>query len=152
MVLAAIAAGVASYLRVYLPGSAPGQLPFPHWMGIGGAALAAAVVPAYSILKRRRPRATGVWLKMHVFGNLLAFQLITIHFGYRSSDRSPEVDDTGTGLLLYVVAAGLVSTGIMRRFRIAAGRAAVWNFLHVSLMVSFYLIVIRHVLAALKIL
>lgn len=150
MVTVAVVVGLASYFRVCLPGPV-GPVKFPHVMGIGGAALVATVVPVYSILKRRRPEAIRALLKMHMYGNLFAFQLITIHFGYRSSEMGTEVNDTGTGLLLYIVALLLVTTGILRRFRIAATQIKVWSFLHVSFMVSFYLIVIRYALRALKI-
>ncbi len=145
--------GLLTYFRVYLPAIAIGEIKFPHLVGISGASIIAIVVPAYSILKRRRPEAVASLLKLHIFGNLAGFLLITAHFGYRLSatDADNELRNTWAGLPLYVTGVLLVATGIFRRFQVVPNGLKVWSSLHINLMILFFLIAVVHALRALKI-
>ena len=53
---------------------------FGHWMAWIGTFFIAIVSPLYYILKRRKPRLFRSLLRIHVFGSLVSFFLITVHF------------------------------------------------------------------------
>lgn len=142
---------VLTYLHVYPTEMLIGPLPVHHWASAIGASTIVIFIPVYSILKRKHPNTYKSLFKLHIYLNLVAFLSISIHFGHHLIDEINPVIDTGTGFLQYIVVTSLVTTGIFRRFQVASGQIKTWRFLHVSLSVAFYLIVISHVLRALRI-
>lgn len=135
----------ATYFRWINLGFVVGPYRFTHWVGWIGALYIAVAVPAYAIFKRRKPQKMKGLLRMHVYGNLLAFLLISIHFA--SQMARPTLPDLGTGIALYTAMLLLAATGLLQRFRIIQGLKLQGNrFLHVSLAVSFYLVIGIHIL------
>ena len=148
--LAAVGIVGVTYMRLYPVEAYIGPLQLYHWAGISGASIIALFVPLSFVLKRRFPKTRRSLFGIHMYVNLFAFELISMHFGVIGQVK-PEVD-TGTGFLLYFVVTLLVFTGILRRFPLAPSKMQIWRFLHLSLALSFYIIVINHVLGVLEIL
>src|SRR5665647_2240810 len=55
---------------------------FTHWVAWIGGFWIAIVTPIYIVLKHRRSLSIKAWVRMHMFGNLVAFTLISVHFWY----------------------------------------------------------------------
>ena len=89
-----------------------GPLLFTHWLSLIGGFWTAVVTPAYYILKHRRLERVKAWVRIHMFGNLVAFMLISVHFTYWII----KVSFIGTGLALFVAVLTLVVTGLLQRF------------------------------------
>lgn len=134
-----------------------GPYRFSHWMSWFGALFVAVYAPAYHFLKRRYSKRRKTLLDIHVFGFLLAFLLITIHFTGQLSRPPQAFPDLGEGVALVIVVLLLVSTGIVQRFGLfPKGQKRHYTprfnlYLHTSLLVAFYVVVAVHVLATLGI-
>ena len=150
MLLAATGIVVITYMRLYPVEAYIGPLQVYHWAGVSGLSIIGVFVPIYSVLKRHYPKTRRSLFDIHMYVNLFAFELVSLHFGILGQIK-PQTD-TGTGFLLYSVIALLVFTGILRRFQFARSKMQIWRFLHVSLTLSFYIIGINHILGALEIL
>lgn len=138
-----LAAGV--FFRFVNLGFSVGPYRFTHWVSWIGALYIALAVPLFAIFKRRAPLKMKALLRVHVYGNLLAFLLISIHFAGQMSRSTPP--DLGTGLALYVVMLLLTATGFLQRFRIVPSLKPQTNrFIHVSVALSFYIIIGIHIL------
>jgi len=148
LLLFAVAIAVVTYQRLYPAEAFIGRIQVFHWMGIIGAGIIAVFVPLYAFLKRRYPKTRKALFISHMYVNLLAFEFVSAHFGVLGEVK-PQVD-TGTGFLQYIVVSLLVLTGIFRRFQIAPAQTQIWRFLHLSLVVSFYIILVNHILGALR--
>lgn len=136
---------VVAYIRLVNFGFLYGPYRMNHWVSWIGSIYVAIAVPVFSVLRRRVPHKTKVLLRMHVYGNLTAFLLISIHFASQIS-RIP-IPDLGTGIALYVVMLLLSVTGFLHRFGIKAILTPQNNrFFHISVAVSFYILVGIHIL------
>lgn len=93
-------------------------------------------------MKHRYPGSYRTLFKIHVFGNLIAFLFISMHFTQHIS--RPIL--LGTGLALYIIVAAMVMTGLMQRFRLAKDFLKSWRFIHVSLSLSYYIVLAVHIL------
>jgi hypothetical protein len=122
-----------------------GSLRFYHWLSLIGGFWIAFVTPAYYVLKHRRPKRIRALLRVHMFGNLLAFMLISVHFTYEIIS----VSFMGTGLALFIAVLALVVTGLLQRFNIMTSLRGHIKFIHISMTTAFYLILIIHVLSRL---
>ena len=150
MVLIAIGIIFFTYSEMYPVETPVGPLPFHHWMSISGASIITVLIPAYILLKRYNQHLRKSLFKIHIYGNLFAFLLISIHFAHHTSEGIDPVIDTGTGFLQYGVVLLLITTGIIRRFQFASVYSQAWRFLHAGLTISFYLIIINHIIRALR--
>lgn len=119
---------------------------FIHWLGLAGTSFIAVFVPTYYILKRNKPRKIKTLLRIHVFGNLLGFLLVSVHFSQnigRLAGFYPRLSD---GFLLFLVMAVIVATGVIERF---AGKPKLVRYtksIHRYTVAVFYLVVIVHTL------
>ena len=129
-----------------------GPLYFTHWLAIIGTAFIAIYVPIYSYLKRHKPQTRKSILAIHVVGNLLAVMLVSIHFTSQITRPPQALPQFGTGILLYFLMLALVVTGILRRFNILGSLEKYWKFIHINLAISFYLVIVVHVLHGLHLL
>jgi hypothetical protein len=120
-----------------------GPLLFTHWMVLIGGFWIAVVTPVYVVLKHRRPTRIKTWVRLHMFGNLVAFTLISIHFTYWIIS----VSFIGTGFALFVATLTLVVTGLLQRFNIVQNSRRYIRFVHVSMTTAFYLILAIHILS-----
>ena len=128
--------------------SAPfGPFRLNHWMVWIGTLYVAFAVPIIAISKRRYPRKFLSLVRIHMFGNLAAFLLISLHFANQISRPPGSYPDLGTGLALYVVMTLLTATGFVQRFNLAPKIKPQTNrFLHTSLAISFYVVIVIHIL------
>ena len=126
---------------------------FGHWLAWIGTFFVAIFSPIYYVLKRRNPKTIKPLLKIHVFGHLVSFFLISVHFVVQVS-RPPEFyPDLNTGIILQAVMIILVASGFLYRFKIIKrGRPHLNRFLHVSITLSFYLVIGVHTLQGMAIL
>jgi hypothetical protein len=146
LVLAIIILSVGNYLRWWNLHFDVGPLYFHHWLSFIGAGYIAIFTPIYAIMKRRSPERFGTLLNIHVFGNLVAFLLISLHFTHQLGRPAQFAPTLGTGLTLYIIVATMVVTGFVQRFRLAGRFLKSWRFIHVSLSLSFYIVVVIHIL------
>ena len=104
-------------------------------------------MPIISMLKRRYLSKFVALFRVHVFGNLLAFLLISVHFAGQISRPAEFYPDLGTGLALYIIMLLLVATGFTHRFQLISRiKSQTRKFVHVGLSFSFYIIIGIHIL------
>ena len=144
---------IATYLRWFNLRFQVGPFYFTHWLGWIGALFIAFYTPIYYVLKRRKPRLVKTLIKIHVFGNLLAVMLISIHYAQQMGRPAQFYPELGTGLTLYIVMFVLVATGFLHRFGILdkLGRYRIIlphqnRFLHIAITLTFYIVIIVHAL------
>jgi hypothetical protein len=91
--------------------------------------------------------------RIHVFGNLIAFLLISLHFVAQISRPILFFPQLGTGIALYADMVLLVATGFTHRFALIPQiKFQTRKFIHVGLTFTFYIIIIVHVLHAFNVL
>ena len=140
-----------AYVRWYSLGFFVGSLFFVHWLGLGATGFIAVLVPVYYVLKRRRPQNTKTLLKLHVFGNLFSFLLVSIHFAQNTGRLSGFYLRLGEGFVLFLVLCLIVATGMLERF---GGKNKIVRYtrpIHRYSVVVLYLVIILHVIQALNI-
>ena len=123
-----------------------GPFSFTHWWSWVGAAYLVVFVPLYSVLKRRSKIRFAAMLAAHVFGNLIAFGMISVHFAQQLGRPAEFAPDFGTGLAMYLIIAGIVVTGLMRRFGLVTQIQGNLGFIHVGLGLSLIFILPVHIL------
>ena len=122
-----------------------------HWLSWTGSTFIALFTPIYYLFKRRNPQNIKTLLSVHVFGNLLAFMFISIHFTQQISRPAQFYPDLGTGIVLYATVLLMVATGFFMRFQIGNIARKKLRFIHTSATVTFYLIILVHILHGLGI-
>ena len=137
---------VLSYLDLIPLGYKLGPYWLNHWLGWLAFGFIIIYVPIFAILKRRNPRIYGKLMKVHEIGFVVAFMLVSLHIGTQIRRVFPP--EIGTGIAAYVSLLALVVTGIMRRNQILATRAATLRLIHLSMVVSFSLVIVLHVMRA----
>jgi hypothetical protein len=144
---------IATYLRWFQLHILVGPFFIDHWFVWIGTLYIAFVIPVFYVSKRRYPKRLTTLIRIHAFGNLFAFMLISIHFAQQIGRPPQFYPDLGTGLTLYIVMFILTVTGFLHRFRlIRRVRPHLNRFLHISITMSFYIIIGIHTLEGLKIL
>lgn len=76
--------------------------------------------------------------------------LISIHFTQQISRPPQSYPDLGTGIALYASMILLVASGFLLRFRGLKGLSRPMRYLHTGITLSFYLIILIHVLHGLE--
>jgi hypothetical protein len=118
-----------------------------HWFVWIGTLYIAFTVPIIAMLKRRYRSKFLALFRVHVFGNLLAFLLVSLHFMGQINRPTEFYPDLGTGLTLYISMLLLVATGFTHRFRLIPQiKSQTRKFVHVGLSFSFYMIIGIHIL------
>jgi hypothetical protein len=146
LVIAIVVLSVGNYSRWWDLHFYVGPLNFHHWLTFIGAGFIAIFTPIYAIMKRRSPKHFRTLLNIHVFGNLVAFLLISIHFTQQMGRPAEFAPTLGTGIALYILVAIMVVTGLMQRFHLIRRFLKTWRFVHVGLSLSFYIVVVIHIL------
>ncbi len=140
----------AVYVRIFpLHYEFAGEL-IHHWLSWAGVLFVALFTPAYYLLKRRYPKHYRTLLGTHMFGNLIAVMLVSIHFTQQISRPAVAYPELGTGIVLYPTMLLLVLAGFVLAFRFSK-KYRPWWFFHASLAVTFYMVIIVHILHGLKI-
>ena len=123
-----------------------------HWFVWIGTLYIALAVPIVAVSKRKRPDMYKTLLRVHVFGNLVAFLLISIHFAGQIGRPAEFYPDLGTGLVLYIAMMLLVGTGFAQRSHLIPRiKPQTYRFVHTGSAVAFYLTIIVHILHGLGI-
>ena len=122
-----------------------GFLSFNHWASWIGGLWIAFVTPIYYVIKQRRPLRIKALLRIHIFGNLVAFMLISVHFWYELAT----VTRIGIGMALFIALLILVVTGVLYRFNIWRSSKKYLKYLHITMTTAFLLILIIHILGTL---
>jgi len=152
MILVTIALATVVYLRFFNLNFFVGPYRFTHWFTWIGTFFIAIYSPLYYIAKRKYPRKIKTLLRIHVFGNLFSFLLITIHFAQQISRPAAFFPDLSTGLVLYIVMPILVGSGYFHRFQVLKNVKPHANkFLHVALTFTVYLTILVHILQGIDI-
>lgn len=147
IIIATILLMVAYHLGYILFSYFVGPFRLNHWFVWIGTLYIAFAVPIIAISKLRRPRKYMTLFRVHVFGNLLAFLLISLHFVSQISRPAQAYPNLGTGLALYIDMILLVATGFTHRFQIIPQiKSQTRKFIHVGLTFSFYIIIVIHIL------
>jgi len=124
-----------------------------HWFVWIGTLYIAIAVPILAVAKRRYLSRYTALFRVHVFGNLLAFLLISLHFAGQIGRPAASYPELGTGLALYIIMMLLVATGFTHRFQLIPSiKPQTRKFVHVGLTFSFYIIIGIHILHGLGIL
>jgi hypothetical protein len=147
VILAAVVFMVAVALQWVSLGFFVGPFRVNHWFVLIGTLYIAFVVPVIAVAKQRYPSRFKALFRLHVFGNLSAFILISVHFASQITRPAAFYPDLGTGLALYIVMILLVATGFTHRFQLLPQiKSQTRKFVHVGLSFSFYIIIIIHML------
>ena len=124
-----------------------------HWLVLIGTFYVVFSVPIIVLLKKRLPTKRWILLRLHVFGNLIAFTFVSVHFASQVNRPTASFPNLGTGVVLYAAMVLLVATGISQRFQIISRiRPQTYRFLHTSSAVVLYLTIVVHILHGLGIL
>jgi hypothetical protein len=126
-----------------------GDLFFVHWLSIVATIFIAILVPVYYVLKRKSPKHVKTMLRLHVFGNLLAFLLISVHFAQNTGRLVGFVSRLEDGFVLFLVLSIIVATGMIERYGAKLKFVQYIKFVHSYAVVVFYLVVVYHVLQSL---
>ena len=138
---------VADNLSVIHFGYFVGPLRANHWFVLLGTFYVAITVPLIAKLKQKYSSKFFTLFRLHVFGNLLAFVLISLHFAGQVSRPAAFYPDLGTGLTLYIIMMFLVATGFTHRFNLIPKiKSQTRKYVHVGLSFSFYIVIIIHTL------
>ena len=87
-----------------------------------------------------------------MFGNLLSFLIVSLHFAGQVGRPADSYPTFGTGLALYIGMVLSVTTGFALRFRVFKGFSPATNrFVHAGLAFAFYIIIFVHILHGLNI-
>ena len=144
---------VAAFMHLINVSFFVGPLRFSHWLAIIGTSYIAIDTPAFVVLKRFYPEKFKGLLRYHIFGNLLFFTLISIHFAGQLGRSVAFFPSLGTGLAIYIAMTLEVISGFAERFPLIKQIDHKTNkFIHASLVMVFFLVIIFHVLITLGIL
>ena len=139
---------LVTYFRWLPLNFALGPFRFTHWLSWIGTALIAVFTPMFYVLRRRFPGRNSSLTRIHVFSNLFSYMLISIHFAQQMS-RSVHPEDN-TGLVTFIIVSVLVASGFLHSFRILEKNGLYPphrnRFLHVALSLSFYIVLVIHIL------
>jgi hypothetical protein len=142
----------AYYSRWFSFSARVGPFRIIHYVAFAGTLFIAFGVILFASLRRRIPSKYGLLLKIHVFGNLTSFLLVSLHFAGQLGRPADFYPQLGTGLALYVGMVLLVATGLVLRFRVFRSFSPATNrFVHAALALSFYIIIVVHILHGLNI-
>jgi len=137
---------VLSYLGLVPLGYKLGPYWLNHWLGWFSMGFIIIYVPIFVILKKRNLKIYHKLMKVHEIGFIVAFMLVSLHIG--SQIRRVFPPEIGTGIAAYAALFALVVTGIMRKNHILTTRMATLRLVHLSMAVSFFLVIVFHVIRA----
>jgi hypothetical protein len=141
----------SAYFRWINFGIVVGPYRLNHWLGWIGVSYIAVVTPVYHLVKKRGTNRIQSMLDIHCLGNLIAFMGISIHFAHQIGRAPQFYPDLGTGVALYSGMVLNIATGFLKKFQILSENYATWRFIHLGITLSFYLIIIIHILHGLRI-
>lgn len=124
-----------------------GPFRLSHWFSWTGSIYVAFAVPIIAVLKKHFPNKYQILTQVHIYGNLTAFLLISVHFAGQISRAAASYPSLGTGLVLYIAMVLLVGTGILQRFHLMQNvKPQTTRLLHIGSAMVFYLTIVIHIL------
>jgi hypothetical protein len=123
-----------------------GSLFFVHWLGLAAILFIITFVPIYYFVKRKRPKKIKTLLRVHVFGNLLSFLFVSVHFAQNTGRLSGFPLRLEEGFVLFGVLSLIVATGVFERFGPKGKLVKFIRPVHRYTVAVLYLIVIVHTL------
>jgi len=145
-VLVGLALAVLSYSDIIPLSYKLGPYWLNHWIGWLSFGFIIIYVPIFIILKKRSTKIYRKLIRVHEVGFLAAFVLVSLHIG--SQIRGVFPPELGTGIVAYVSLFVLVMTGIMQRNQMLTKRMSTLRFMHLSMVVSFFLVIVFHIIRA----
>ena len=121
-----------------------------HWLSWTGTVFVAVFTPIYYWMKRNKPGSLKNLLRIHIFGNLLSFMFVSIHFTQQISRPAQFYPHLGTGIVLYPTMLLLVATGFVTRFLSYKNKSNLL-IIHRAVTFTFYLVIIVHILHGIEI-
>jgi len=147
IIIATVCLMVADYLDWVHFGFLVGSFRANHWFVWIGTLYVGFAVPIIAMLKKRLPSKFKALFGVHVFGNLIAFLLVSLHFVGQIGRPATAYPQLGTGLALYFIMVLLVATGFTHKFQLIPQiKSQTRKFVHVGLTFSFYIIIGIHIL------
>ena len=150
IILVAVALSAAVYNRIFVVNMFILNMRFSHMLSIIGTIGIAVATPLFTMMKRSYPASWTKITRVHILGNLAFFTLIIYHFASQMSRSN--LPDLGTGLGMFVAMSLQIVFGFTQRFasQIKIGDRTInlktVKFIHASLIMVFYLIILIHVL------
>ena len=142
---------IAYYNRWFSFAERVGPFRIIHYVAWAGTIYIAITVILFSFYKRRSPQKTNNLARIHMFGNLISFLLVSLHFAGQVGRPADFYPDFGTGLALYVGFVVLTITGFVLKYASSMKFRPMTNrTIHVSMALAFYLIIIFHILHGLE--
>jgi hypothetical protein len=117
-----------------------------HWIGWGGTLYIFFAALVQPIVKLKAVSHLRSSLNLHMIGNLLGVLLISIHFAQQVTRPAANYPILSTGIVLYPTMVMLAATGIITYSSIMARYAKSLRFLHAAFAVTFYIVIIVHIL------
>jgi hypothetical protein len=142
---------IAAYILWYRLTFFVGSYLFIHWLSLIATIFIVVSIPIYYILKRVKPQ-NKIILRIHVFGNLFAFLLISIHFAQNVGRLAGALQRLGYGFALYLLLSLIVATGILERYQTNGKLLRYTKVIHKYTVIILYLIILIHVLEGFNIL
>ncbi len=136
--------GVGNYMRLWDFHFSIGPFFFHHWLSIIGGTFLLIFILVFAYMKRHTAVNRGTLLKVHVFGNLLAFFFISVHFAQHMGRPAEFAPALGTGLATYLILVVILATGFMMRFGLLTQKRKSWDLFHVGLSLSLFFVVVIH--------
>ena len=146
LLLAVIISAIAAYVFWYKLTFFVGSYLFIHWLSIVATAFIAVSIPIQYVLKRKKPQNFKTILKIHTFGNLIAFWLISIHFAQNVGRLAGALQRLGIGFALYPVLVVIVATGIVDRHQTHGKFSKYIKLIHKYVVILLYVLIVLHVL------
>ncbi len=146
ILVATIFVSIVAYIRWYSLTFFVGPYLFTHWLSLIGTIFISIFIPIHYILKRKRPQNTKILLRIHVFGNLFSFLLISTHFAQHIGRLAAIFPYLRTGIVSFPILSIIVATGFLERFHITGKLLSYRKIIHRYMTVFFYLIIFIHIL------
>ena len=152
ILLMTIFISVLVFLDFIETGSIFGPFRVGHWMAWIGTFFIAIYTPLFYFLKRRYPTKLKLFLNIHIFGFLISFMFISIHFAGQLSRPPQFFPELREGLALYITMIILVATGFLHRFQLIPKKGNSYypshfnKFLHAGVTTTFYIVILVHII------
>ena len=142
----------AYYNRWFSFAARVGPFRIIHYVAWAGTIYIAISVILFGVSNHHFHAISATRLAIHVFGNLVAIMLVSMHFAGQLGRPADFYPQLGTGLALYSIIVLLLSTGFILRFSFNPKlRPVTMRFVHVSMALAFYVIIVIHILHGLSI-
>ena len=146
LLLATLILSIMAYFFWYNLTFFVGSYLFIHWLGLIATTFVVVSIPIHYVLKRKRPRSAKLILKIHVFENLVAFLIISIHFAQNVGRLAMSFNRLGEGFVLYLFLFLIVATGVLERYQTSGNLLRYTKVIHKYTVIILYLIILFHLL------